>query len=60
MADTGFRKESILASTYISEYDPSSGTETATLDPISQAIDDMVEPGEDASVSTHTCLVVEK
>ena len=44
-------KESIQVSNYTSEYDLSPGRESATLDPISQAIDDMVEPGEDASLS---------
>jgi hypothetical protein len=45
------RKESIQVLNYTSEYDLSPGRESATLDPISRAIDDMVEPGEDASVS---------
>jgi len=45
------RKESIQVSNYTSEYDLSPGRESVALDPISQAIDDMVEPGEDASVS---------
>lgn len=45
------RKESIQVSNYTSEYDLSPGRESATLDPISQAIDGLVEHGEDASVS---------
>lgn len=45
------RKQSIRVSNYTSEYDLSPGRESATLDPISRAIDDMVEPGEDASAS---------
>ena len=45
------RKESVQVPNYTSEYDLSPGRAGATLDPIAQAINDMVEPGEDASVS---------
>ena len=45
------RKENVSVSNCTSEYDRSPGRGNATLDPISRAIDDMVEPGEDASVS---------
>jgi hypothetical protein len=45
------RKESVQVSNFTSEYDLSPGRESAALDPISRAIDDMVDPGEDASVS---------
>ena len=46
-----FWKQNVQVSSYTSEYDLSPGRETASLDPISQAIDDLVEPGENASVS---------
>jgi hypothetical protein len=46
------RKESNEAvPNFISEYDRSPGREMYSLDPISRAIKEMVEPGEDASVS---------
>ena len=45
------RKENVQVADYPSEYDMSPGRNHGSLDPISQAIDDMVEPGEDASVS---------
>lgn len=45
------RKESIQATSFTSEYDLAPGRAGATLDLIAQAIDDMVESGEDASVS---------
>ena len=45
------RKESIDIPNFPSEYDLSPGRAGATLDPIAQAIDDMVESGEDASFS---------
>ena len=45
------RKESIQAENITSEYDLSPGRADTTLNPIARAINDMVEPGEDASVS---------
>uniref|UniRef100_A0A6U3ASU7 HNH nuclease domain-containing protein n=1 Tax=Entomoneis paludosa TaxID=265537 RepID=A0A6U3ASU7_9STRA len=45
------RKENVQVADYTSEYDLSPGRNHKSLDPISQAIDEMVEPGEDASVS---------
>ena len=45
------QKESIDIPNFPSEYDLSPGRAGATLDPIAQAIDDMVESGEDASFS---------
>jgi hypothetical protein len=46
------RKESIQVTTkFTSKYDLAPGKAGATLDPTARAIDDMVESGEDASVS---------
>jgi len=45
------RKESVPVSDYTSEYDHSPSRRGAQLDPIAQAIDEMVDPGDDASVS---------
>ena len=45
------RKASIQVTNFTSEYDLSPGRAGATLDPIARAINDMVESGEDASVS---------
>ena len=45
------RKESIQVTNFTSEYDLSPGRAGATLDPIARAINDMVQSGEDASVS---------
>ena len=45
------QKESIDIPNFTSEYDLSPSRAGATLDPIARAIDDMVESGEDASVS---------
>eukprot|EP00339_Tiarina_fusa_P003020 CAMPEP_0117010082 /NCGR_PEP_ID=MMETSP0472-20121206/8983_1 /TAXON_ID=693140 ORGANISM="Tiarina fusus, Strain LIS" /NCGR_SAMPLE_ID=MMETSP0472 /ASSEMBLY_ACC=CAM_ASM_000603 /LENGTH=304 /DNA_ID=CAMNT_0004712537 /DNA_START=75 /DNA_END=989 /DNA_ORIENTATION=+ len=44
------RKETLQGLNYTSEYDNSPGREHAKRDPIAQAIDSMVEPGDDASV----------
>jgi hypothetical protein len=44
------RKETLLGLNCTSEYDNSPGREHAKRDPIAQAIDSMVEPGDDASV----------
>ena len=45
------RKHAIVAQSYTSEYDNSLvGRDRAVLDPISRAIDEMVEPGDDASI----------
>lgn len=46
------RKTDIKVRNFTSDYDLSPGRGIATLDPISQAIDEMVEPGEDASTSS--------
>jgi hypothetical protein len=43
-------KQSIRVPNYTSKYDCSPGRDSTTLDPISQAIDEMVEPGEEASI----------
>lgn len=45
------RKASVPVSDFTSEYDHSPTRRGAPLDPIAQAIDEMVEPGDDASVS---------
>jgi hypothetical protein len=46
------RKETLQGLNYTSEYDNSPGREHAKRDPIAQAIDSMVEPGDDASVES--------
>mmetsp|Transcript_53162 Transcript_53162/g.57699 ORF Transcript_53162/g.57699 Transcript_53162/m.57699 type:complete len:353 (+) Transcript_53162:180-1238(+) len=45
------RKENVPVSDYTSEYDHSPTRRGAQQDPIAQAIDEMVDPGDDASVS---------
>lgn len=46
------RKETLQGPNYTSEYDNSPGRKHAKRDPIAQAIDAMVEPGDDASLAS--------
>mmetsp|Transcript_4235 Transcript_4235/g.8867 ORF Transcript_4235/g.8867 Transcript_4235/m.8867 type:complete len:470 (+) Transcript_4235:423-1832(+) len=44
------RKHALVTQSYTSEYDNSPGRGHAVVDPLSRAIDEMVEPGDDASM----------